>query len=376
MSKALDNQYQPANIEQTIYQRWEANNTFAAREADSAYCIAIPPPNVTGSLHMGHAFQDTIMDLLTRYHRMSGEQTLWQVGTDHAGIATQMVVERRLAADNINRHDLGREAFIEKIWEWKEESGGTITRQLRRMGAAIDWSRERFTMDEGLSSAVQDVFIQLYKEGLIYRGKRLVNWDPVLHTAVSDLEVESGEENGHLWHLRYPLSDDSDKTLVVATTRPETMLGDSAVAVHPDDDRYKHLIGQTVDLPLTDRKIPIIADDYVDPEFGSGCVKITPAHDFNDYEVGKRHDLPLINILDNNAAIDLQDSPYHGLDRYEARKNIIADFEQLDLLEKIAIPISNGCATSKIGASRVKFGGGIVYPPGMTKTVRSMLRRA
>ena len=335
MSKALDNQYQPANIEQTIYQRWEANNTFAAREADSTYCIAIPPPNVTGSLHMGHAFQDTIMDLLMRYHRMSGKQTLWQVGTDHAGIATQMVVERRLAADNINRHDLGREAFIEKIWEWKEESGGTITRQLRRMGAAIDWSRERFTMDEGLSSAVQDVFIQLYNEGLIYRGKRLVNWDPVLHTAVSDLEVESGEENGHLWHLRYPLSDDSGKTLVVATTRPETMLGDSAVAVHPEDDRYQHLIGQTVDLPLTKRKIPIIADDYVDPEFGSGCVKITPAHDFNDYEVGKRHDLPLINILDNNAAIDLQDSPYHGLDRYEARKKIIADFEQLDLLEKI-----------------------------------------
>lgn len=335
MSKTLDNQYQPANIEQAIYKRWEANNTFAARESETAYCIAIPPPNVTGSLHMGHAFQDTIMDLLTRYHRMRGEQTLWQVGTDHAGIATQMVVERQLAVEGLSRHDLGREKFIEKVWQWKEESGGTITHQLRRMGAAIDWSRERFTMDEGLSSAVQDVFIQLYNEGLIYRGKRLVNWDPVLHTAVSDLEVESTEENGNLWHLRYPLSDGSGKSLVVATTRPETMLGDSAVAVHPDDERYQHLIGQTIDLPLTDRKIPIIADDYVDPEFGSGCVKITPAHDFNDYDVGKRHDLPLINILDANAAIDLNGSPYHGLDRYQARKKIIDDFEQLDLLEKI-----------------------------------------
>ena len=335
MSKALDNQYQPTNIEQAIYKRWEANNTFASRESDTAYCIAIPPPNVTGSLHMGHAFQDTIMDLLTRYHRMKGDQTLWQVGTDHAGIATQMVVERRLASEGLSRHDLGREKFIEKIWQWKEESGGTITHQLRRMGAAIDWSRERFTMDEGLSNAVQDVFIQLYNEGLIYRGKRLVNWDPVLHTAVSDLEVESTEENGNLWHLRYPLSNGSGESLVVATTRPETMLGDSAVAVHPNDDRYQHLIGQTIDLPLTDRKIPIIADDYVDPEFGSGCVKITPAHDFNDYDVGKRHDLPLINILDINAAIDLEESPYHGLDRYEARKKIIADFKSLDLLEKI-----------------------------------------
>ena len=335
MSKALDNQYQPTNIEQAIYKRWEANNTFASRESNTAYCIAIPPPNVTGSLHMGHAFQDTIMDLLTRYHRMKGDQTLWQVGTDHAGIATQMVVERRLASEGLSRHDLGREKFIEKIWQWKEESGGTITHQLRRMGAAIDWSRERFTMDEGLSNAVQDVFIQLYNEGLIYRGKRLVNWDPVLHTAVSDLEVESTEENGNLWHLRYPLSNGSGESLVVATTRPETMLGDSAVAVHPNDDRYQHLIGQTIDLPLTDRKIPIIADDYVDPEFGSGCVKITPAHDFNDYDVGKRHDLPLINILDINAAIDLEESPYHGLDRYEARKKIIADFKSLDLLEKI-----------------------------------------
>ena len=335
MSNALDNQYQPSKIEQAIYQRWEGNNAFAARESETAYCIAIPPPNVTGSLHMGHAFQDTIMDLLTRYHRMKGDQTLWQVGTDHAGIATQRVVERRLAVDGISRHDLGREKFIEKIWEWKAESGGTITRQLRRMGAAIDWSRERFTMDDGLSSAVQDVFVKLHQEGLIYRGKRLVNWDPVLHTAVSDLEVESTEENGHLWSLRYPLSDNPSEYLVVATTRPETMLGDSAVAVHPEDERFKHLVGKTVDLPLTDRKIPIIADDYVDPEFGSGCVKITPAHDFNDYDVGKRHDLEKINILDKNAAIDLEGSPYHGQDRYLARKNIIADFEAAGLLEKI-----------------------------------------
>ncbi len=335
MSNALDNQYQPSKIEQAIYQRWENSNAFEAREADSAYCIVIPPPNVTGSLHMGHAFQDTIMDLLTRYHRMKGDQTLWQVGTDHAGIATQMVVERRLAADNISRHDLGREKFIEKIWEWKAESGGTITRQLRRMGAAIDWQRERFTMDDGLSEAVEEVFVRLYEEGLIYRGKRLVNWDPVLHTAVSDLEVESEEENGSLWHLRYPLSDDPKQHLIVATTRPETLLGDSAVAVNPEDERYKHLIGKTVDLPLTGRKIPIVGDDHADPEFGSGCVKITPAHDFNDYEVGQRHDLPLVNVLDINAAIDLEGSPYHGLDRFDARKKIVSDLDDLGLLESI-----------------------------------------
>ncbi len=333
MTKSLDSQYQPSQIEQSIYKRWEESNAFAAREGKDAYCIMIPPPNVTGSLHMGHAFQDTIMDCLTRYHRMLGDDTLWQVGTDHAGIATQMVVERRLAADNISRHDLGREKFIEKIWEWKAESGGTITRQLRRMGSAIDWSRERFTMDEGLSDAVQEVFIKLYNEGLIYRGKRLVNWDPVLHTAVSDLEVESKEENGHLWHFRYPINN-SDDVLIVATTRPETMLGDTAVAVHPEDERYAHLIGKSVDLPLTNRQIPIIADDYVDLEFGSGCVKITPAHDFNDYDMGKRHDLEIINILDINAAIDLPDSNYHGLDRYVARKQIIKDLESLGLLEK------------------------------------------
>ena len=335
MSNALENQYNPSQIEKAIYQRWEQDNAFAAKEAGQAYCIVIPPPNVTGSLHMGHAFQDTIMDLLTRYHRMSGKQTLWQVGTDHAGIATQMVVERRLAADDISRHDLGREKFIEKIWEWKAESGGTITKQLRRMGASIDWSRERFTMDDGLSDAVQEVFIRLHEEGLIYRGKRLVNWDPVLHTAVSDLEVESAEENGHMWHLRYPLSDDPSEHLIVATTRPETMLGDSAVAIHPDDERYKHLVGQTIDLPLTGRKIPVITDEYVDPEFGSGCVKITPAHDFNDYDVGQRHDLPKINVFDINAAIELPESDYHGLDRYKARKQIIADLEAQGLLEKI-----------------------------------------
>jgi len=334
MTNALDNQYQPGEIEQPIYKRWEQSNAFAATAADSAFCIMIPPPNVTGSLHMGHAFQDTIMDLLIRYHRMRGDQTLWQTGMDHAGIATQMVVERQLAADNISRHDLGREEFINRVWQWKAESGGNITKQLRRMGASIDWTRERFTMDDGLSDAVQDVFIQLFEEGLIYRGKRLVNWDPVLHTAVSDLEVESTEENGHLWNLKYPISG-SDDYLVVATTRPETMLGDSAVAIHPDDERYQHLLGKTVDLPLTNRQIPIIADEYVDPDFGSGCVKITPAHDFNDYDVGKRHDLELVNILDINAAIDLEGSPYHGLDRYVAREKMVADLQQLNLIDKI-----------------------------------------
>lgn len=334
-SDLLDSQYQPADIEQSLYQKWEESGAFAPRDAEQAYCIMIPPPNVTGSLHMGHAFQDTIMDLLIRYQRMQGKQTLWQSGTDHAGIATQMVVERQLAAEGVSRHDLGRDKFIDRVWQWKAESGGNISRQLRRMGASIDWSRERFTMDEGLSEAVQEVFVRLYEEDLIYRGKRLVNWDPVLHTAVSDLEVESVEENGHLWHLRYPISGQDGAYLVVATTRPETMLGDSAVAVHPEDERYQHLVGQTVDLPFTGRQIPIIADDYVDAEFGSGCVKITPAHDFNDYDVGRRHDLELINILDADAAIDLPGSAYHGLDRYAARKQLIADFESAGLLEKI-----------------------------------------
>jgi valyl-tRNA synthetase len=331
----LDKNYQPNEIEQAIYETWEKNNWFSPSGEGDSYCIMIPPPNVTGSLHMGHAFQDTIMDALTRYNRMSGKNTLWQPGTDHAGIATQMVVERRLNSEGKTRHDLGRKEFIKQIWEWKEHSGGTITRQLRRMGTSPDWSRERFTMDEGLSHAVNEVFVQLYKEGLIYRGKRLVNWDPVLHTAVSDLEVVSTEENGNLWHMRYPLIS-GDGYLVVATTRPETMLGDAAVAVHPDDERYQHLIGQTVQLPLTDREIPIIADDYVDPEFGTGCVKITPAHDFNDYAMGQRHDLPCINILTVDAAInDEAPGNYAGLDRFDARKKILEDLDALGLLEKI-----------------------------------------
>ena len=295
----------------------------------------IPPPNVTGSLHMGHGFQDTIMDALVRYHRMRGMDTLWQVGTDHAGIATQMLVERQLEAEGVSRHDLGRAVFIDKVWEWKERSGGTITSQLRRLGASLDWSRERFTMDEGLSAAVQKVFIDLYREQLIYRGKRLVNWDPKLHTAVSDLEVISEEEQGSLWHFRYPIADQSGY-LVVATTRPETMLGDTAVAVHPDDSRYQHLIGQSVRLPLTDRTIPIIADDYVDPEFGTGCVKITPAHDFNDYEMGQRHGLQMINILTDSATIN-HEAPeaYQGLDRFEARELIVKDMDALGLLAEI-----------------------------------------
>jgi valyl-tRNA synthetase len=328
----MEKTYNPKTIEQHWYQTWEQKGYFTPQDADTPYCIMIPPPNVTGTLHMGHAFQDTLMDLLTRYHRMKGDQTLWQAGTDHAGIATQMVVERQLAADDQTRHDLGREAFVDKIWEWKQQSGGHITRQLRRMGASLDWQNERFTMDEGLSKAVREVFVRLYDEGLIYRGKRLVNWDPVLHTAVSDLEVISEEENGSLWHLRYPLAD-GNGDLIVATTRPETMLGDSAVAVHPDDERYKHLIGKEIALPLTERKIPIIADDYVDPEFGSGCVKITPAHDFNDYAMGQRHDLPLINIFTIDAKInDNAPAAYQGMDRFIARQQILADLEVAELL--------------------------------------------
>ncbi len=335
----MDKAYDPKAIEETIYNQWEEKNYFASnavnQEGQDSYCIMIPPPNVTGSLHMGHAFQHTIMDALTRYHRMKGDNALWQPGTDHAGIATQMVVERLLGAEGVSRHDLGREKFIDKVWEWKEQSGGTITQQMRRLGDSCDWGREAFTMDEDLSGAVLEVFVQLYEEGLIYRGQRLVNWDPKLLTAVSDLEVESEEENGHLWHLRYPLADGSGH-LVVATTRPETMLGDTAVAVHPEDERYAHLVGKMIKLPLTDREIPIITDDYVEKDFGSGCVKITPAHDFNDYEMGKRHDLPLINILTDTAHIN-NNAPeaYQGLERYEARKKIIADFEALDLLEKI-----------------------------------------
>ncbi|MFA9420786.1 MAG: valine--tRNA ligase [Gammaproteobacteria bacterium] len=332
----MDKTYNPQAIEQLWYQHWEDNGYFKAQGSGDPYCIVIPPPNVTGRLHMGHAFQDTIMDSLIRYHRMKGDNTLWQPGMDHAGIATQMVVERQLSTENKTRHDLGRDAFIEQVWRWKAESGGTITQQLRRMGASPDWSRERFTMDEGLSAAVQKVFIQLYDEDLIYRGKRLVNWDPVLHTAVSDLEVISEEENGHLWHLRYPVCGE-DSFLTVATTRPETMLGDSAVAVHPDDSRYTHLVGKLIELPLAGRKIPIIADEYVDPEFGSGCVKITPAHDFNDYEVGIRHKLPLINIFTIDAKVnDQAPGAYQGMDRYVARKAVVNDLDALGLLEKVA----------------------------------------
>ncbi|MEE8365283.1 MAG: valine--tRNA ligase [Gammaproteobacteria bacterium] len=331
----MDKTYNPQAIEQTWYQHWEDKGYFKSRGEGDPYCIVIPPPNVTGSLHMGHAFQDTIMDTLIRYHRMKGDNTLWQPGTDHAGIATQMVVERQLSNENKTRHDLGRDAFIERVWKWKHESGGTITQQLRRMGASPDWSRECFTLDDDRSNAVQEVFIRLYDEGLIYRGKRLVNWDPVLHTAVSDLEVISAEESGHLWHMRYPIAGE-DGHLTVATTRPETMLGDSAVAVHPDDQRYAHLIGKQVALPLTGRRIPIVADDYVDPEFGSGCVKITPAHDFNDYEVGKRHDLALINIFTHDARInDQAPEKYRGMDRYEARKAVVHDLEALGLVEKV-----------------------------------------
>ncbi len=331
----MEKTYNPHTIEKHWYQTWEKNGYFTPNPGGTPYCIMIPPPNVTGSLHMGHAFQDTIMDALIRYHRMKGDTTLWQAGSDHAGIATQMVVERQLAAEGQSRHDLGRQSFVDRVWEWKEHSGNTITRQLRRMGSSLDWSRERFTMDEGLSKAVREVFVQLYREGLIYRGKRLVNWDPVLHTAVSDLEVIATESSGKMWHMRYPLADNSGH-LIVATTRPETMLGDSAVAVHPDDTRYRHLIGQTVQLPLANREIPVIADEYVDPEFGSGCVKITPAHDFNDYEVGKRHNLPMINIFTIDAKLnDIAPPEYQGLDRFEARKRIIQDLENNGLIEKI-----------------------------------------
>ena len=355
---AMEKTYEPQAIERQWYETWEKKGYFKPAGEGRPYCMMIPPPNVTGSLHMGHGFNNAVMDTMIRYRRMKGDDTLWQVGTDHAGIATQMVVERQLAAQGVSRHDLGREKFLEKVWEWKEQSGGTITRQIRRLGSSVDWSRERFTMDDGLSKAVQEAFVRLFDDGLIYRGKRLVNWDPKLHTAISDLEVENHDEKGFLWNLRYPLADgattaDGKNYLVVATTRPETMLGDSAVAVHPEDERYKSLIGKFIELPLVGRLIPIIADDYVDREFGTGCVKITPAHDFNDYEVGKRHNLPLINVLDKNAAIlgtaqtfnfdgtlnttvnNSLPNEYAGVDRYEARKQIVAAFESAGLLEKI-----------------------------------------
>ena len=331
----MDKSYQPQDIEQRLYKRWEEQGYFAPQGDGEPYCIVIPPPNVTGTLHMGHAFQDTIMDTLTRFHRMKGHRTLWQPGMDHAGIATQMVVERLLNNDGLSKHDLGREKFVERVWAWKEESGGQIANQTRRLGASVDWSRDRFTMDEGLSAAVRKVFVQLHDEGLIYRGKRLVNWDPVLHTALSDLEVLSADEDGKLWHFRYPLAS-GDGYLVVATTRPETMLGDSAVAVHPDDDRYQKLIGQEVVLPIVGRRIPIIADTYVDPEFGTGCVKITPAHDFNDYEIGQRHNLPMYNVLTDDAAMnDEVPEAYRGMDRFDARKAVVAEFEAKKLLDKV-----------------------------------------
>lgn len=331
----MEKTYNPKEIEARIYESWEDSGYFSPSKSGEPFCIVIPPPNVTGTLHMGHAFQDTIMDIIIRYKRMNGKNTLWQVGTDHAGIATQMVVERQLEKSGTSRQELGRESFEKEVWKWKEESGSTITKQMKRLGASTDWTKEKFTMDENLVRGVTKVFIQLYEEGLIYRGKRLINWDPVLQTALSDLEVATTEEKGSLWHMKYPISG-SENHIVVATTRPETMLGDTAVAVHPDDKRYKDLIGKEVILPLTDRKIPIIADEYVDQEFGTGCVKITPAHDFNDFEIGKRHDLEIISILDQSAKIN-QSAPaeYQGLDRFEARKKIVDDLEKNGLLQEI-----------------------------------------
>jgi len=334
----LEKTFDPKSVEPRLYQQWEASGAFAPRSEAGAqpFSIVIPPPNVTGSLHIGHALNNTLQDVLTRFHRMKGEPTLWLPGTDHAGIATQMVVERQLAAaGNAGRRDMGREAFVQKVWEWKAQSGGTITRQLRRLGASCDWSRERFTLDEGLSAAVRKVFVTLHKQGLIYRDKRLVNWDPQFQTAISDLEVEQREVDGHYWRFAYPLEDGSGE-IVVATTRPETMLGDTAVAVHPDDERYSHLVGKKVRLPIADRLIPIVADAYADPEKGSGAVKITPAHDFNDFQVGKRHDLPAINILTPEAKLnDAVPAGYVGLDRFAARKAIVARMDELGLLRGI-----------------------------------------
>ena len=334
----LGKTFEAAAVERTHYENWEKAGAFAADPSSNKvpYTIMMPPPNVTGSLHMGHALTFTIQDILVRYKRKTGQDTLWQPGTDHAGIATQSVVERQLAAKDINRRDIGRDAFVEKIWEWKAESGGTITSQLRALGASPDWPRERFTMDEGCSEAVAKVFVELHKKGLIYKDKRLVNWDPKLHTAISDLEVQQVESKGHLWYFRYPLEDDPSRHIVVATTRPETMLGDSGIAVHPDDERYKNLVGKYAILPLVGRRIPIVADEYSDPEKGSGAVKMTPAHDFNDFEVGRRHDLEQINIFDSHAQIN-ENAPeaYQGLDRFDARKKIVADMEEAGLLEQI-----------------------------------------
>jgi valyl-tRNA synthetase len=334
----LDKTFVPEDIEQKQYQEWEKRNLFKAdpQSNKAPFCVMMPPPNVTGSLHMGHALNMTLQDVLTRYNRMNNKDALWQPGTDHAGIATQMVVERKLEGEGKSRRDLGREEFLKEVWSWKEESGGTILNQLKRLGTTPDWERERFTMDEGLSKAVRKVFVQLHKEGLIYRDKRLVNWDPKLHTAVSDLEVEQKEQKGHMWHIRYPIEGEHERFITVATTRPETMLGDTAVAVHPDDERYKDLVGKFVSLPIVDRLIPIIADEYSNPEKGSGAVKITPAHDFNDFEVGKRHDLTMINIFDESACIN-ENAPqaYQGLDRYDARKKVLQELEEMDLLAEI-----------------------------------------
>ncbi|MCY4497079.1 MAG: valine--tRNA ligase [Rhodospirillaceae bacterium] len=334
----LEKSYRPQEIEEKQYRLWEESGAFAAGKRHNAtpYTIVIPPPNVTGSLHMGHALNNTLQDVLIRYERMRGRDALWQPGMDHAGIATQMVVERQLDAEGASRHDLGREAFIDRVWAWKAESGGTIANQLRRLGASCDWERERFTMDEGLSRAVLEVFVTLYKQGLIYKDKRLVNWDPKLHTAISDLEVEQREIQGHLWHIRYPIEGEEGRAIVVATTRPETMLGDTAVAVHPDDDRYRDLIGRYAVLPLVGRLLRIVAGGHADPEQGSGAVKITPAHDFNDFEVGRRHDLELVNVLDEDAVINhAAPEAYRGLDRYDARDKVVADLEARGLVEKV-----------------------------------------
>ena len=331
----MEKTYNPSSIEQKIYKNWENSGYFAPSKQGDSFCIVIPPPNVTGTLHMGHAFQDTIMDTLIRYQRMKGKNTLWQVGTDHAGIATQMVVERQLEIEGISRTELGRNAFEKKVWKWKKQSGDTITRQMKRLGTSTDWTKEKFTMDDELANGVREVFIKLYEEGLIYKGKRLVNWDPILLTALSDLAVIQSDESGHLWHFRYPIND-SDNFIVVATTRPETMLGDTAVAVNPKDSRYKDLIGKVVNLPLADRQIPIIADEYVDQDFGSGCVKITPGHDFNDFEIGKKHSLDVINILTREASMNKSvPEKYIGLDRFKARKLIVQEMQGLDLVEKI-----------------------------------------
>ena len=331
----MDKRYNPKEIESRIYTSWEDSGYFSPSKSGDPFCIVIPPPNVTGTLHMGHAFQDTIMDIIIRYERMKGKNTLWQVGTDHAGIATQMVVERQLEKNGTSRQELGREAFEQEVWKWKEESGSTITKQMKRLGASTDWSKEKFTMDENLIKGVTKVFVQLFEEGLIYRGNRLINWDPVLQTALSDLEVVTSDERGSLWHMKYPL-DGKEGHVVVATTRPETMLGDTAVAVHPKDDRYKHLIGENIILPLTERKIPIIADEYVDRDFGTGCLKITPAHDFNDFEIGTKHGLEIISVLDQAAKIKCSSpSKYEGLDRFEARRKIVEDLQALGLIQDI-----------------------------------------